>query len=181
MAGDPKNCREPQEMAADPRNRQAGTQKIANDPNNDMGLQEWQGITGMTGSQKMAWYPAVSWSPKKMVGGYGKWQTIAGRPTNGSGPKNLKGSHEISGELRKWHPDKAGDASGNDWGGFWERQGRFLETARNVSGNDRVDGKWQGFPSNGRESQEMAGRIPGKAGDPRNGKGTKEMAKEPWK
>ena len=47
MAGDLGNRRGmPGNGRRDPRNRQVGTQKIANDPNNDMGFEEWQGIHG---------------------------------------------------------------------------------------------------------------------------------------
>ena len=73
MAGDLGNGRRSRQPQGNARKWQAGSQKIANDPNNDMGFEEWQGIhendrlteNGLVSSCQLI--PKNGWGLRKMA------------------------------------------------------------------------------------------------------------------
>ena len=128
---------------------------MAKDPRNDRGSRNGRihGNGGLTGNGLVF---QLSADPKKWLG-----ITESGRGSQGV--PRMAGVPRISRDHMKFQvisgnsiPDMAGDASGNDRGGFWNRQGRFLENGRGFLAMAEDRRKWRGESQERQRFQEMA-------------------------
>ena len=116
---------------------------MAKDPRNDRRSRNGRihGNGGLTGNGLVF---QLSADPKKWLGVTENGSRSQGVPRMAAVPRISRDPMKFQVISGNSIPDMAGDASGNDRGGFWKRQEMFLKTAGEVSGNGRGSRKIAG-------------------------------------